>query len=547
MNAPASDPAIMSQVPVLATRCQEVGLGLLYCDPGGRVISFSPESDEVLERLSTQAAAQLVAILGDVQSERVPEPQSLAPGLWLLPFELVERRRTVGFFVGIALTSSVREATGMDVVCQLLDIEVDVLESWFEGRTTVIDDDEVPRLFRHFTTWSRDLKAIADNQGELESVGQQLCESYEELSLLYKLGDNMSVVRQPHRFIASMCKELRQVLPFRWIGVKLLNWPQVDTNINGLFIYDGEIDQSFDELSRKAEELLAIAEFNGGSLVVDRHDRTNMRLAAPFGRSLIVHPMYHKRVLAGAVFAVEKTGNDPILSTSDIKMIEVASSHLRMFLENAMLYEQMQQMFMGTLESLTAAIDAKDPYTRGHSQRVAMLSQMIARAIDLDDQTVERVHIAGLVHDVGKIGVPEAVLCKAGRLTDAEFDAIKEHPAIGARILRDIPNFQDIIPGVLYHHERFDGRGYPCGLKGRNIPLFGRIIAIADSFDAMSSTRTYREALSREHTLGEIETNRGTQFDPDLAVPFLELDFSHYDAMIDEHARQERDRRGEAA
>ena len=152
-----------------------------------------------------------------------------------------------------------------------------------------------------------------------------------------------------------------------------------------------------------------------------------------------------------------------------------------------------------------------------------------------DERTVDRMHIAGLVHDVGKIGVPESVLLKSGRLTDEEFGLIRKHPEIGHRILKDIPRFQDVLPGVLHHHERWDGRGYPRGLEGEKIPLVARLIGLADSFDAMSSTRTYRAAMSRSRVLEEIGACTGTQFDPRLAPVFVAMDFSRYDEMVQEY------------
>src|SRR5262249_25179437 len=160
-----------------------------------------------------------------------------------------------------------------------------------------------------------------------------------------------------------------------------------------------------------------------------------------------------------------KQGDDPQVSSYDIQLLEAAAGFIGAFLDNAALYTEQRAMFMGTLEALTASIDAKDRYTCGHSQRVAHLAQQLPPASGLSADQAERVRIAGLVHDVGKIGVPEAVLGKAGKLTDAEFDAIKMHPEIGHRILKDIPRLDDILPGVLHHHERYDGRGYPHGLK----------------------------------------------------------------------------------
>ncbi len=152
--------------------------------------------------------------------------------------------------------------------------------------------------------------------------------------------------------------------------------------------------------------------------------------------------------------------------------------------------------------------------------------------IGLAEDEIERIHIAGLMHDVGKIGVPEAVLCKPGKLTKEEFDAIKQHPRIGHDILEGIPQLADILPGVLWHHERWDGRGYPDGLSGEETPLIARILSIADTFDAMSSNRSYRSALSRDKVLAEITNVGGSQLDAELAAMFVLLDFAGYDRMV---------------
>jgi HD-GYP domain-containing protein (c-di-GMP phosphodiesterase class II) len=137
---------------------------------------------------------------------------------------------------------------------------------------------------------------------------------------------------------------------------------------------------------------------------------------------------------------------------------------------------------------------------------------------------------------VGKIGVPEAVLTKAGRLTDAEFEHIKRHPEMGHIILRDIPQLADVLPGVLHHHERWDGAGYPHRLTGEHIPLLARVIALADTFDAMSSNRSYRPAMPRERVLAEVARCAGTQFDPALSPLFLRIDLAEYDRMVARHA-----------
>jgi len=178
---------------------------------------------------------------------------------------------------------------------------------------------------------------------------------------------------------------------------------------------------------------------------------------------------------------------------------------------------------MGLLRSLTSAVDAKDAYTCGHSERVALLAQYLATQAGLPDGQVERIYMAGLLHDVGKIGIPESVLQKTGRLTAEEFELMKRHCQIGAHILADVKQLEDIVPGVLHHHERYDGHGYPMGLAAHDIPVMGRIICLADCFDAMTSNRTYRRALPLQVALTEIRRCSGTQFDPALAEMLLEI------------------------
>ena len=180
-------------------------------------------------------------------------------------------------------------------------------------------------------------------------------------------------------------------------------------------------------------------------------------------------------------------------------------------------------MFFSTVVSLASAVDAKDAYTHGHSQRVALYSGQLAREVGFDVQELERLELSAVLHDVGKIGVPEAVLNKPDRLTPTEMAAMRSHPSKGAEILSSIRAMRDIVPGVLHHHERFDGGGYPNGLKGQNIPLLARIILIADTFDAMTSSRPYRSALPVQVAVDEIKRCSGTQFDPRLAELFVDL------------------------
>lgn len=193
--------------------------------------------------------------------------------------------------------------------------------------------------------------------------------------------------------------------------------------------------------------------------------------------------------------------------------------------------EKLEKAYIESIETLRYTVDAKDTYTRGHSDRVSAYSVLIGKYLGLSEEQLHQLEIGGLFHDIGKIGVPDSILLKTTRLTDDEYSEIKNHPAIGAHILSNATLFQDIIPIVKHHHERYDGKGYPSKLAGENIPYLARITAVADSFDAMTSKRTYRDSLPIDVVKEEFEKNKGTQFDPKIADVFLDILNNHYDEI----------------
>ncbi|MFH1902305.1 MAG: HD-GYP domain-containing protein, partial [Candidatus Omnitrophota bacterium] len=182
-----------------------------------------------------------------------------------------------------------------------------------------------------------------------------------------------------------------------------------------------------------------------------------------------------------------------------------------------------KEIYFQMISSLVVALESKDPYTEGHSQRVCKYSLMLADRMKLDEEEKKKIEEAALLHDLGKIGISDAILHKKGRLTDEEFSAIKQHGVIGAKILEPIKEFKSIIPYILHHHERYDGTGYPHGLGGEVIPLGARIIAVSDTFDAMTTGRSYKKAFPMEDAVREIKRVKGTQLDPHLAEEFIEV------------------------
>lgn len=186
--------------------------------------------------------------------------------------------------------------------------------------------------------------------------------------------------------------------------------------------------------------------------------------------------------------------------------------------------ERLSKMSMQIVKTLSGAIDAKDTYTNGHSTRVAEYASEIARRAGyFSNQEVETIYLMGLLHDVGKIGVPDSIINKPARLTNDEFEQIMNHPVMGAKILQNITEFPELAKGARWHHERYDGTGYPDGLSGEDIPEEARIIAVADAYDAMTSRRSYRDILSQQTVRREIENGKGTQFDPAFASIMLSM------------------------
>lgn len=192
---------------------------------------------------------------------------------------------------------------------------------------------------------------------------------------------------------------------------------------------------------------------------------------------------------------------------------------------------ELEKERLACVEILRRTVEAKDSYTRGHSDRVSKYSSLIGRKLGLYEEDIELLKIGGLFHDIGKIGIPDNILLKSEKLTDNEYNEIKNHPLIGAHILENSNIFENIIPIVLCHHEKYDGTGYPQKLKGKNIPFLARIVAIADSYDAMTSKRAYRSALPIDIVKLELKKYSGTQFDPKIVAAFLDILENNFDEI----------------
>jgi HD-GYP domain-containing protein (c-di-GMP phosphodiesterase class II) len=375
---------------------------------------------------------------------------------------------------------------------------------------------------------------------QIEMVGTELAQTYEELVLLHRLSTNMKVTEADSNFLQMACDSLTEIVSVEGIAIMLeksiddeRHW--VIAAGSGLIDMDEQraaiLHSRLTDDINSGKEALLDSEVDS-SFRYDWPSRINNIITVPLfgkdkGESHFAGKNKTCNSIMGFMVAINRIGKQDFDST-DVKLFNSVAGGCAVFIENGRLFKDLKELFIGSLKALTSSIDAKDTYTHGHSERVAFISRWIAEHLSeqepQEEEQIHKVYLAGLLHDIGKIGIEEAVLRKNGKLTEQEFSRIKKHPSIGAGILSEIQQMRDIVPGVLCHHERVDGRGYPNGLVGEKIPLTGKIVGLADSFDAMTSKRTYRNAMTVEQALAEIERGLGTQFDEKLGRIFLESD-----------------------
>jgi HD-GYP domain-containing protein (c-di-GMP phosphodiesterase class II) len=237
-------------------------------------------------------------------------------------------------------------------------------------------------------------------------------------------------------------------------------------------------------------------------------------------RNIICVPIKIKGKIIGVLQAINKLGPQPF-SKWDLEEFQSLADQVAIAIDNANLYKELQETFFGTAEALADAIEAKDPYTAGHTRRVFAYSMAMGKVMGLSASELDNLKLASLLHDIGKIGIEDRILLKPGKLENAERRRMEAHTTIGPKIVDRVKQLRKIVPGIMHHHEEYDGSGYPSGLKGHQIPLVARIIAVADCFDAMTTDRPYRKGLSVQTAMGELGKLSGTQLDEKVVEAFI--------------------------
>lgn len=237
-------------------------------------------------------------------------------------------------------------------------------------------------------------------------------------------------------------------------------------------------------------------------------------------KSIMCSPLEYQGRLLGVIQAINKKDNTSFTS-ADLRLFESFAHIVSISIENANLYQRLKETFFDTSFALAEAVEKRDPYTGGHVKRVTEFCLAIGEELNLNKEDMDRLYLAAVLHDIGKIGIDDAILRKPAPLNAEEIAQMKKHPFIGSEILNKVKHLADIITGTFSHHETFDGNGYPLGLKGEEIPLLGRIIAVADTFDAMTSDRPYRKGLEDDLAISELVKFSGKQFDSVVVEAFI--------------------------
>ncbi|QDT69049.1 Cyclic di-GMP phosphodiesterase response regulator RpfG [Planctomycetes bacterium MalM25] len=389
---------------------------------------------------------------------------------------------------------------------------------------------------------SRSSKLNRELQEENDAFAAQLTSDLEELTFLRQMVDQLSTTRvddEPTDLASSTLPVLNATVRAQCLAYLSIPDPS-DPYRAHLETVEGEQQPSSDELMRVVRELGPMAEWrpfikNWGAYDLPANaTRGESTGDFPGVRSAVIAPLYVGEKRYGWLLALNRAPSSEIglesswqlasdeFGSGEASLIATTASILAANAANMDLLREKEKLMVSMVRSLVSAIEAKDNYTRGHSERVALYTKRLAAQMGYDAVELEQVYLTALLHDVGKIGVSDAILKKEGKLTAEEYAEIAKHPDEGWAILGDLDHLQYVLPGVLHHHERWDGRGYPDGLAGDAIPLDGRVMAVADAYDAMTSDRPYRKGMPVEKAEAILREGAGVQWDPECVDAFFD-------------------------
>lgn len=408
------------------------------------------------------------------------------------------------------------------------------------------------RMARLFREHQRQTRVLQDTDEQMRYLAEQVSQNFEEQTYLRRLAESLELcdvsagVKQVvERVLPELCDIIRARSMILIAPPSSNAVPEDDSHrgtvsravVGDPVVWAGQRRLDVNECRRLVADHCELALRQP---VVRNHLRAECNTCYGEVDSFVLAPLTRKGDCLGWLLAIDKvrsneqtTSRDNATSEAAISeddfgtveagLVSAAAAMLASHGRNALLYREREHLLISVVKTLVYAIEARDAYTCGHSERVAEIARRVGHRLGLNATEAERLHMGGLLHDIGKIGIADGVLKKAGRLTDTEFLEIRRHPEFGHAILKDLTPLAYVLPGVMHHHERYDGAGYPAGLAGNSIPLAARILAVADSYDAMTSHRPYREPMPAEKVEAILRAGAGTQWDPRVIDAFFAI------------------------
>lgn len=483
------------------SQCEQLcGLSLSVIDPvEGRFVSgmamllFSPLAAEISGSLHKQPVqVQYIPQLGVwLYGLRIPGTGLLAGGVLLRRAEQIPE--------------SIRDAADMEGLSEV------ALQSWAEKHSGVRPELAI-RLLQSAHDLMQHEKLSSEARSTATSVVGQLGQVYEEVVLIQDLSQYLRPDIAPQELAEAVLERVRLISDTEFSAFLLRHGSGPADQLHGEWGLDGA------EIESLIREILGD---NPPRIIVrNRIDTSPLRLGYPTVRSLAAVPLFiGDQAPSWLVLANPPIGRE--LGTEEANLLKSIGGILSSHTQVVELFREHEEMVLAFIRSLISTLDAKDPYTRGHSERVALVAQRIAQELQLPDAEIEAIYQSGLLHDIGKIGIDDAILQKSEALSNIEFQQVATHPEVGYSILSELKNLSHLLPGVLHHHERYDGFGYPGKLTGIAIPRMARILAVADAFDAMVSDRPYRQGRHREDVELTLAKGAGTQWDPEVINAFF--------------------------
>ncbi len=386
------------------------------------------------------------------------------------------------------------------------------------GSLAVLRD--MPRDREIATAAAYCLETVLRLEAEIDDLSSEIVRLYEELTMTYSLSSKLGSEMDVDTICRRVIEEADKMLSASNMSIMLLDGNTDLLRTRYSIGIDAEIAQKF--VADCSSEFIGHVFRQGEPVTVcDIYRDCNFTLPYP-AKSILCVPLVTDDKTIGLLLASDKLSGEEFWS-QELKLMGMLATETAASIRKAQLYENISNMFINTVESFATAIDAKDPYTYGHSRRVAKISVAICNELGMAKKETKLVELAAYLHDIGKIGTPENILHKPGALQPEEFEKIKEHPAKGAAILSNISEFSEIIKWIKHHHEWYDGKGYPDRIAAEHIPIEARIITIADAYDAMTSDRPYRKGMPPLEVIKIMEGFTRSQFDPDILSAFRRL------------------------